>query len=188
MKIHTGDTVLVITGKDKGKQGTVMRVLPHQSRLVIEGINMRTRHIKKTAQEAGQRLKYEASIHVSNVMLLDPKTKKPTRVGFKTDAKGKKTRIARVSGEALPLVAKTKAAAPAKKTKAAKGDKAKHDDNKPASEEAATVKTEGPKKQAFWKRAFSADEKNTKDTEPRNRQKEIDKSAPGSAVRRIGES
>jgi large subunit ribosomal protein L24 len=190
MKIHTGDTVLVITGKDKGKQGSVMRVLPHTGRLVVEGINMRTRHIKKTAQEAGQRLKYEASIHVSNVMLLDPKTKKPTRVGFKTDAKGNKVRVARVSGELLPLVAKTKAAPAAKKKVAAKGDKkeVQHDDNKPASEEAATVKTSGPKKQAFWKRAFTADDKMANQDEPRNRQKEIDKSAPGSAVRRIGES
>jgi hypothetical protein len=86
--------------------------------------------------------------------------------------------------------AKPAATAPAKKKAAAKGDKekVKHDDNKPASEEAAEVKTSGPKKQAFWKRAFAADEKGNMNEEPRNRQKEIDKSAPGSAVRRIGES
>lgn len=193
MKIHTGDTVLIISGKDKGKQGTVMRVLPEKSRLVIEGINMRVRHIRKTVQEAGQRIKYEASIHVSNVMLLDPKSKKPTRVGYKVDAKtGNKTRVARMSGEALPKVATTKAS-PKKETKAktsaAKKDdaKMKHDDQKPAAEEAAEVKTQGPKKQPFWKRAFSAEEKAGEGNEPRNRQEEIDKNAPG-AIRRSRES
>jgi large subunit ribosomal protein L24 len=191
MKIHTGDTVLVISGKDKGKQGTVMRVLPHKQRVVIESINMRVRHIRKTAQEAGQRIKYEASIHVSNVMLLDPKTKKPTRVGYKVDPKtGNKSRVARVSGEALPLVAKTKAVAPKKGTKGTKGtkeEKEKHDENKPEAEQAAEVKTQGPKKQPFWKRAFTADEMKEGGGETRNRQEEIDKNSP-SSVRRSRES
>ncbi len=192
MKIHAGDSVLVITGKDKGKQGTVTRVLPLKNRVVVEGINMRTRHIKKTAQGPGQKLKYEASIHASNVMVLDPKTKKPTRVGYKIDAKtGKKTRIALVSGEALPLVSKTKGMPvkkegkkddkPKKKTSAAdKG--AKHDDQKPAVEQAAEVKTQGPAKQPFWKRAFNAEVPEAQG-ETRNRQEEIDKNSPASARR-----
>lgn len=138
MKIHTGDVVTVITGKDKGKQGTVTRVLESKSRVVVEGINMRTRHIKKTTQAPGQRIQYEASIHVSNVAILDPKTKKPTRIGYKIDAKtGKKLRIAKASGE-LITKAVTKAASKTTKTAAEK----KND---------ATAAL--PKKQAFWKKA-----------------------------------
>lgn len=148
MKIHTGDSVLVISGKDKGKQGSVIRVLAEKNRIVVEGINMRVRHIKKTPQQAGQRITYEASLAVSNVMLLDPKTKKPTRVGYRIDPKtGKKERFAKVSGEALPLQAKTKAAAPKKEKKKA-GDKTEKSDT-PSS--AASL----PAKQPFWKRAFS---------------------------------
>jgi large subunit ribosomal protein L24 len=110
MKIHTGDIVVINTGKDKGKQGTVLRVLETKNRVVVEGVNMRVRHIKKTAQSAGQRISYEASIHASNVQILDPKTKKPTRIGYKVDAKtGKKTRIAKASGEVI-VKAVTKAA------------------------------------------------------------------------------
>lgn len=70
MKIHNGDLVVINTGKDKGKQGTVLRVLESKNRVVVEGINMRVRHIKKTAQSAGQRISYEASIHASNVQIL----------------------------------------------------------------------------------------------------------------------
>src|SRR3989344_5032398 len=100
MKIHTGDTVYVISGKDKGKTGTVLRILHEQNRVVVEGVNMRVRHIKKTSQAPGQRVKYEASLSASNVMILDPKTKKPTRIGYKVDEKtGAKKRIARKSGE-----------------------------------------------------------------------------------------
>ncbi len=132
MKIHTGDVVTVITGKDKGKQGTVTRVLETKNRVVVEGINMRTRHIKKTTQAPGQRIQYEASIHASNVMILDPKTKKPTRIGYKVDEKtGKKSRIAKVSGEVITK-ATTKSAEKPKKTDA---------------------KDALPKKQAFWKKA-----------------------------------
>jgi large subunit ribosomal protein L24 len=121
MKIHTGDIVVINTGKDKGKQGTVLRVLESKNRVVVEGINMRVRHIKKTTQSAGQRISYEASIHASNVQILDPKTKKPTRIGYTVDAKtGKKTRIAKASGEAIAK-AMTKAAKAPKDAKAATG-------------------------------------------------------------------
>jgi len=82
MKIHTGDTVVIISGKDKGKSGTVLRVLHERNHVVVTGINMRTRHVKKTFQQAGRILKYEASMNASKVMLLDPKTKKPTRIGM----------------------------------------------------------------------------------------------------------
>ena len=154
MKIHTGDTVLVISGKDKGKQGSVLRVLAEKNRLIIEGINMRVRHVKKTAQQAGQRIKYEASMSASNVMILDPKTKKPTRIGYKVDpVTGKKVRIAKVSGEVLPVQATTKAATAKKVTKATKETKGTKAAT--ATEEKVSSPSSRPKKLPFWKRAFS---------------------------------
>lgn len=147
MKIHTGDLVLIISGKDKGKQGTVLRVLADKNHLVIEGINMRTRHIKKTTQAAGQRIQYEASMDASKVMIIDPKTKKPTRIGYQIDPKtGSKKRIAKASGEVI-----TKAKTSAKKAAPKKDG------------EAAAAKPEKKKeaklpeaKQAFWKRSATA--------------------------------
>lgn len=152
MKIHTGDTVLIIAGKDKGKQGTVLRTLAEKGRVIVEGVNMRVRHIRKSAEQPGQRIKYEASIAASNVMILDPKTKKPTRIGYRIDPKtGNKVRFAKVSGEALPIRSTTKAAGPAKKSTKAKAAK---DEKKEKGTEAEKVAA--PKKQPFWKRAFSA--------------------------------
>lgn len=100
MKLSNGDTVIVISGKDKGKKGTVLRVIRSQNRVIVGGINMVTKHVKKTAQAAGQKLKYESSIHASNVMAIDPKSGKPTRVGYKMEGK-KKVRIAKKSGVEL---------------------------------------------------------------------------------------
>jgi len=102
MKLHAGDTVVVITGKDKGKTGRILRVLPKEQRVVVADINMRTRFIKKTPQNAGRQVRFEASIAAGNVMLLDPKTKKPTRIGWRTTG-GKSERFAKRSGEALTL-------------------------------------------------------------------------------------
>jgi len=147
MKLHTGDTVIVISGKDKGKTGSVIRVLPTEQRVVIAGINMRTRHVKKTYQEAGRILKYEASIHASKVMIVDPKTKKGTRVGYKIDAKGLKTRVAKRSGEEVKKVS-VKKAAPAAKKETPKTEKA---DKKEKKADAA-VETTPAKKQPFWQR------------------------------------
>lgn len=101
MKIHTGDTIIVITGKDKGKTGRVLRVLPLKERVVVGGVSMRTKHIKKTLQRPGQRIQFEGSIHMSNVMLIDSKSGKRSRVGFTFDEKGKKKRIAKYSGESV---------------------------------------------------------------------------------------
>lgn len=141
MKIHTGDTVLVITGKDKGKTGTVTKVLTAKQQIIVQGINMRTRHIKKTTQGAGQKVKYEASMNVSKVMLIDPKSGKPTRVGYKVDEKtGKKVRFAKVSGAVIEGAAKAKPA------KAAKGAK-KTDDKK---EETAADTAKPPVRGPFW--------------------------------------
>jgi large subunit ribosomal protein L24 len=147
MKIRLGDTVVIISGKDKGKTGSVVRVLESDNRVIVEGINMRTRHIKRTQNQAGQKIVYEASIHASNVMMLDPKTKKPTRVGYKIDEKGKKSRIAKLSGEVI-----TKAAAVKTPKKAAKGANVE----KVEKESKETKKSEAPAaptKQPFWKRS-----------------------------------
>lgn len=101
LKIKKDDEVIVITGKDKGKKGTVLKVLPKESRLVISGINLVKKHQKPGVSGPGGIVQKEASIHVSNVALVDPKQGKPTRVGFKTLKDGSKVRIARRSGEAV---------------------------------------------------------------------------------------
>ncbi|MBI4127172.1 50S ribosomal protein L24 [Candidatus Peregrinibacteria bacterium] len=116
MKIKTGDTVVVIAGKNRNKTGRVMKIDLKNLRVVVEGVNKVTRHHKKTKQGAGRKVEFEAPIHVSNVMVLDPKTKKPTRVGYKMDGK-KKVRYAKKSGEVL---SDAKNAEPAKSTKKAK--------------------------------------------------------------------
>jgi large subunit ribosomal protein L24 len=144
MKIHQGDLVLIISGKDKGKQGTVLRVLASKNHVVVEGINMRTRHIKKTPQAAGQRIQYEASLDASKVMIVDPKTKKATRIGYSIDAKtGSKKRIAKASGEVI-----TKA-----KTSAAKKSSAKKDTEAAPKSEKPKESAKPEAKQAFWKRS-----------------------------------
>ncbi len=141
MKLHTGDTVLIITGKDKGKTGQILRVLTDKRHVVVQGLNLRTRHVKKTPQSAGQKIRFEASLDVSKVMLLDPKTGKPTRVGYQIDPKtGKKVRIAKVSG--APIVGTAKAKAP-KKAKA--GETAEKTEKKA---EESTGKM--PTKRSFW--------------------------------------
>ncbi|MBP7252425.1 MAG: 50S ribosomal protein L24 [Alphaproteobacteria bacterium] len=101
MKIKKNDRVIVIAGKDKGKTGTVVRVMPEEQRLVVSGVNQITRHKRPTAQAAGGIEKREAAIHVSNVAHLDPKANKPTRVGFKVLSDGRKVRVAKRSGEQI---------------------------------------------------------------------------------------
>lgn len=101
LKIKKGDEVVVITGRDKGKKGSVLKVLPKESRVVVAGINMVKRHQRQTATEQAGIKEKEASIHVSNVALVDPKDGKPTRVGIKLLKDGKKTRIAKRSGETI---------------------------------------------------------------------------------------
>jgi large subunit ribosomal protein L24 len=101
MRFHTGDNVVVIAGKDKGKTGRILRVLGAMNKVVVAGINMRTKHMKKSQQSPGRKISYEASLDASNVMLVDPKTKKRTRMGNRFDDAGKKERFAKKSGEAL---------------------------------------------------------------------------------------
>jgi len=102
MKIKKGDQVVVLTGKDKGAKGEVLQVLPVESRVLVQGVNIVTKHQKPTQlNPQGGLNKIEKSIHVSNVALLDPKEDKPTRVGYKTLKDGKKVRFAKKSGETV---------------------------------------------------------------------------------------
>ncbi|QQR55520.1 50S ribosomal protein L24 [Candidatus Peregrinibacteria bacterium] len=101
MKIKTGDNVVVIAGKDRNKTGKVLRVLEKSNRVVVEGLNMVVRHVKKTATKKGSKSTFEASIAASNVMLIDPKTKKASRVGYRNNKDGKKERIAKKSNTVL---------------------------------------------------------------------------------------
>jgi len=97
MKIKTGDNVIVISGKDKGKTGKVTRALPKEYAVVVGGVNMKKKHTKpRKANQKGQIVEFAAPIHVSNVQLVDPKTGKGTRVGFSVE-KDKKVRIAKKS-------------------------------------------------------------------------------------------
>jgi len=99
LKIKKGDKVVVITGRDKGKTGEVKQVLPAENRVVVDGVNMVKRHTAPSAGNAGGIVEREASIHVSNVAYVDPKTDKPTRIGYKTLEDGRKVRFAKRSGE-----------------------------------------------------------------------------------------
>ena len=101
MKIKKGDRVKVIAGRSKGKIGDVLRVLPSEDRVVVAGVNVIKRHTKPGRTEQGGIIEREAAIHVSNVALLDPKSDKPTKVGFKFLEDGRKVRFARASGETL---------------------------------------------------------------------------------------
>ncbi len=152
MRIRTGDTVAIISGKDKGKSGTVLRVLREKDRVIVETVNMRTKHIRRTPQQAGQKIRYEASIHVSNVMLVDPKTKKPTRIRYLIDAKtGNKQRVAVKSGELLgtgPV-----SVGGAAKAKKGKGAKKEDETQEVVAAKPAEKPATPPKKEAFWKRA-----------------------------------
>jgi len=100
-KIRKGDKVVVITGKDKGKQGEIVRMIPDENRAVVRGINMVKRHTRQTAGQEGGIISKEMPIQISNLALRDPKDGKPTRVGYKTLADGKKVRVARRSGETI---------------------------------------------------------------------------------------
>ncbi|HEX6308964.1 MAG TPA: 50S ribosomal protein L24 [Longimicrobiales bacterium] len=103
MHVRRGDRVRVIRGNFAGQEGTVLRVLPKENRVVVEGINMRKRHTRPTqANPEGGILTFEAPIHASNVMLLDPKTGDPTRVRQHRDADGTKERVSVKSGNPIP--------------------------------------------------------------------------------------
>ena len=101
LKIRKGDKVVVTTGRDKGKLGEVVRMIPTENRAVVRGVNVAKRHTKQTAGQEGGIVPKELPIHVSNLALRDPKDGKPTRVGYTTLADGKKVRVAKRSGEVI---------------------------------------------------------------------------------------
>jgi len=100
-KIRKGDKVVVITGRDKGRSGEVIEVRPDDNRALVRGIHMVKRHQKQSAQQEGGIVSKEASVHLSNLALADPKDGKPTRVGFTFQKDGKKVRVAKRSGETI---------------------------------------------------------------------------------------
>jgi large subunit ribosomal protein L24 len=101
MKIKKGDTVVVISGRDKGRRGEVLRVLPQESRLIVQGVHVARRHTKPRMGDPGGIVDKELTIHVSNVAHIDPQSQKPTRVGYKLLDSGRKVRFARRSGEVI---------------------------------------------------------------------------------------
>ena len=101
MNFKTGDKVVVIAGKDKGKEGKIIKVLRKEGKVVVEGVNMVKKHIKGNGQQAGSISEVEAALNVSNIMIIDPKTKKPTRIGHRFDKNGKKIRVSKKSNSDL---------------------------------------------------------------------------------------
>ncbi len=104
-RVRKGDTVMVVAGKERGKRGKVLRVFPDKNRVVIERVNMIKKHQRPTQKvRQGGIIEREGGIHLSNVMLVDPTSDKPTRIGMKALADGKKVRVARKSGEIIDKV------------------------------------------------------------------------------------
>ena len=100
MKLKTGDKVVVVAGSNKGKEGKITKIL--DSKVIVEGVNIVKKHLKpKNNNGTGEIVEIEAPIHRSNVMLVDPKTKKPTKVRVEKDSKGKKIRISKKSNEKI---------------------------------------------------------------------------------------
>ena len=102
LKVRKGDQVIVLAGRDKGKHGQVLKVMPKENRAIVQGVNMVRRHQRQTAQQEGGIISKEGPIQISNLALEDPKDGKPTRDGFKLLTDGKKVRIAKRSGEQIP--------------------------------------------------------------------------------------
>lgn len=101
-RIRKGDTVMVITGVNKGRRGEVLRVMPQANRAVVQGVAMVTRHVKpRGMQEPGGLRQQESAIHLSNLMLVDPRSEKPTKVGYRVLDDGRKVRVAKVTGEVI---------------------------------------------------------------------------------------
>jgi|SRR5688500_8452370 large subunit ribosomal protein L24 len=100
-KIRKGDKVVILSGRDKGRSGEVIKVMPKESRALVRGVNVVVRHQRQSATQEGGLVRKEAPIHLSNIAIADPQSGKPTRVGFKTLADGRKVRVAKRSGETL---------------------------------------------------------------------------------------
>ena len=101
LKIKKGDNVVVVTGRDKGKTGEVLRVFPADSRVIVQGINVAKRHTRPRMGDPGGIVEKELALHISNVAHVDPASAKPTRIGYKVLDDGRKVRVARRSGEVI---------------------------------------------------------------------------------------
>ena len=101
VKIKKGDHVVVLTGRDKGKHGEVLKMMPEENRAIVKGVALMRRHQRQSATQDGGIISKEAAIHVSNLAIEDPKDGKPTRVGFKFLKDGRKVRFAKRSGEVI---------------------------------------------------------------------------------------
>lgn len=101
LKIKRGDTVVVTSGKEKGKRGEVERVIPAKGRVVVRGVNVRTRHARPSQNNQEGLFKFEAPIHISNVMLVDPNSGEPTKVGYRFTDSGEKVRVGKKSGKEI---------------------------------------------------------------------------------------
>jgi large subunit ribosomal protein L24 len=103
LKIRKGDRVIVLAGKDKGKQGDVLKVLPSRGRAIVQGVNVVQRHQSQTQTQQGGIISKEASIDLSNLAHIDPKSGGATRIGYKTLEDGRKVRFAKASGEVIDV-------------------------------------------------------------------------------------
>lgn len=101
MNFKTGDKVVIIAGKDKGKEGKITKTFRNDNKVIVEGANMIKKTVKPNGNQSGSIIDTEAPIHASNVMIVDPKTKKRTRIGHNVDKKGKKIRITKKSNESI---------------------------------------------------------------------------------------
>jgi len=100
-KFRKGDQVIVLTGRDKGKKGEILKIMPKDARVLVQGVNIVKRHQRPSQAQAGGIIEKEAPIHLSNVALVDPKTGETTRVGIKTLEDGRRVRFAKASGEVI---------------------------------------------------------------------------------------
>ncbi len=100
-KIRKDDEVIILSGRDKGRKGSVLRVFPKQERVIVQGVNMVKRHTRQSATQTGGIVEKEMSIHVSNIALIDPDGGAATRVGFRFLEDGRKVRFAKASGEVI---------------------------------------------------------------------------------------
>lgn len=100
-KFRKGDNIVVISGRDRGKKGSILKVMPDEERLIVQGVNMVKRHTRPSAAQAGGIVEKEAPIHVSNVSHVDPSDGEPTRVGFRVLEDNRKVRFAKRSGEIM---------------------------------------------------------------------------------------
>lgn len=109
MKFRAGDSVIVIAGKDRGKTGSISRIIKSKDQVLVEGLNKRVKHVKRRDGEAGERVEFFAPLHISNVAIVDVEKKVPSRIGYQVNSKGEKVRISKKSGKEITIESASKA-------------------------------------------------------------------------------